>query len=156
MLTLAVVANPLPLCDWWTTETLFSEALLAPPINSTKAFLLWRRHSEYYVVTDCVKPTEVSFNVGLLMLNTGSHVPVCIRWQCSASWESVLFFLLRLLSPRLYLCCLHCLGVYRVYPLLRKSTTKSILRKSHDQYQHSETEAAQSNPAIIITLYTVL
>lgn len=95
---------------------LFSEGLLAPPVNSTKPFLLWRRHSEYNTVTDCVRPTEVYYNDGLLMLNTGSHVPVCIRWQCNASWESVFFsssffFFFFFSLSVLCLCFLHCFGV---------------------------------------------
>ena len=33
---------------------------------------------------------SIDYEYGLLMLNTGGHVPVCLRWHCSAFWELVL------------------------------------------------------------------
>lgn len=56
-----------------------------------------------FIGTDRVRPTGVCCNDGPLMLNTGRHVPVCLRWQCNASWESVFFFLLLLLVFILFL-----------------------------------------------------
>lgn len=38
----------------------------------------------------CVhRPREGVRSVEIAMLNTGGHVPVCIRWQCNALWVTV-------------------------------------------------------------------
>ena len=43
----------------------------------------------YYDTLTLIWSNSIDYECGLLMLHTGGHLPVCLRWHCSAFWELV-------------------------------------------------------------------
>lgn len=79
-------------CLWLTEEkTLFSNSPVLLRTNFTKTYLL-RRRTTNVMLSQLLNGRENYYRNRLLMLHTGSHVPVCLRWQCKELWES--YFLL--------------------------------------------------------------
>lgn len=75
-------------CLWLTEEkTLFSNSPVLLWTNFTKTFLL-RRRTTNVTLSELLNGRENYSRNWLLMLHTGSHVPVCLRWQCKELWES--------------------------------------------------------------------